>query len=399
MGVPVVTNDPGSRAPRRTLVVTGHFPPSHGGVQRFTAEIAGRMPAGQVVIAAIGGPGEPGLRPDPGPGSGWPGHPVHQLRGPWYVHPGLGRELARLARDHGCEAAWITSAMPFGALAPQLRRAGIDRLAISTHGMEVGWSKVMPARAAMRAISRSADVVTYLGEFTRPHVRRVVAPGVPLRRLHGGVDVDRFHPAVSSEAVRRSLGLQDRRVVVTVSRLVPRKGQDMLLRAWPMVLRRHPDAVLLVVGHGRHRHALEQLAAELGVTRQVRFTGSVSDDLLAEHLAAAEVFALPCRTVWHGLQPEGLGLTTLEASATGLPVVVGDSGGAPEAVLDGETGLVVDGASVPALAEALETLLDDPALAHRLGSAGRRWMEQRWTWDNMTLDLTRMLDDPLAQAA
>lgn len=401
MYVPAVTDEPGRTDGPRTLVVTGHFPPSHGGVQRFTAEIAGRLPADQVVIAAIAGAGESpdpadprGLEPSP-----WLGRPVHRLKGPWYANPRLGQELDRLARRYECEAAWITSAMPLGAFAPRLRRAGVERIAISTHGMEVGWSRVMPARPAMRAVSRAADVVTYLGEFTRPHVQRAVASGVRLERLHGGVDVDRFHPAVSAADVRRKLGLEDRRVVVSVSRLVPRKGQDVLLRAWPLVLHKHPDAVLLIVGDGEHRAALERLAEEVGVTRQVRFAGSVSDDLLAAHLAAAEVYAMPCRTVWHGLQPEGLGLTTLEASATGLPVVVGDSGGAPEAVIDGETGLVIDGGRVPELADALCTLLDDPALAQRMGSAGRRWMEQRWTWDKMTLDLTQILADPLVQAA
>lgn len=376
----------------RTLVVTGHFPPSHGGVQRFTAEITGRLPADQVVVACV----------DPQSGGGveeWLGRPVHRLRGPWFANPALGRDLARLARHYECEAAWITSAMPLGALAPRLRRAGAERVTVSTHGMEVGWSRVPVARSAIRTVSRSIDVVTYLGEFTRPHVQRLLAPDVSLRQLHGGVDVDRFHPDVPGHEIRTRLGLQDRRVVVTVSRLVPRKGQDMLLRAWPLVLRRHPDAVLLVVGEGKHRRALEQLAVEVGVGRQVRFVGAITDEGLADHLAAAEVFALPCRTVWHGLQPEGLGLSTLEASASGLPVVVGDSGGAPEAVIDKETGLVVDGRRAPALADAVCALLDDPRLAARMGAAGRRWMQQHWSWDQMTLRLAETLTEPLAQAA
>jgi len=289
--------------------------------------------------------------------------------------------------------------MPFGAFAPQLRRAGIDRVAVSTHGMEVGWSAVPPVRAAMRAVSRSVDVVTYLGEFTRPYVQRAVAPGVELRQLHGGVDVDRFHPHPASPETRWRLGLADRRAVVTVSRLVPRKGQDVLLRAWPRVLRRHPDAVLIILGDGEHRRTLERLAADLGVTGQVRFVGAVSDRALADYLAAAEVYALPCRTVWHGMQPEGLGLSTLEASASGLPVVVGDSGGAPEAVIDGETGIVVDAHHVPALADTLCTLLDDTALARRMGEAGRRWMQRHWTWDRVTARLTQMLAEPAEQAA
>jgi len=391
-----MTGELGGLALPRTLIVTGHFPPSHGGVQRFTAEMARHLPPEQVVVAALTRSDEMGASDVEDRRFG---APVHRIRGPWYANPRFTREVIDLAQRHECEAAWITSAMPLGAIAPVLRRAGIERVTVSTHGMEVGWSRVAPARSVMRSLSRSIDVLTYLGEFTRPHMERVIAPEVELRKLTGGVDVDQFHPGASADEVRALHGLEGRRVVVSVSRLVPRKGQDMLLRAWPAVLRRHPDAVLLVVGDGPHRRVLEQLASDLGVSAHVRFAGMVSDAVLPNYLAAAEVFALPCRTVWHGLQPEGLGLCTLEASATGLPVVVGDSGGAPEALIDGQTGIVVDTDHVPGLADALCTLLDDPQLARRMGNAGRRWVEQHWTWQQMAARLAETLTDPLEQAA
>lgn len=381
----------------RTLVVTGHFPPSHGGVQRFTAEMVRRMPSDAAVVAVAGGP-----RPRSGSASvpeHWFGHPVHRVPGRWFTNSSLVPNIIGLARTYDCTAAWVTSALPLGALAPALRRTGIDRITVSTHGMEVGWAGIPVAAQLMRAVSRSVDVVTYLGEFTRPHVQRIVDPRVEMCQLTGGVDVQHFRPGRAGGAVLQALGLADRRVVVTVSRLVPRKGQDMLVRAWPSVLRRHPDAALLVVGDGRHLPTLQRLTAELGLERHVRFAGAVNDDLLPAYLSAAEVFALPCRTVWHGLQPEGLGLSTLEASASGLPVVVGDSGGAPEAVIDGQTGLVVDGRRVPELAEALCSVLDDPSAARRMGAAGRRWVEQRWTWDQMTNGLMATLGDPLVRAA
>jgi len=356
----------------RTLVVTGHFPPSHGGVQRFTAEIVRRMPADRVVVA----------------------------HGQWLRNPSFARDVLKLARDHECDSAWITTGMPLGGLAPMLRRTGVDRLVVSTHGQEVGWVGIPVASQLIRAVSRSIDVVTYLGEFTRPYVQRLVEPDVELCRLTGGVDVEHFRPDVAVGEVTQRMQLADRRAVVTVSRLVPRKGQDMLLRAWPLVLRRHPDAVLLIVGDGKYAPALRRLAAEIGVDRHVRFAGAVGDDVLPQYLAAAEVFALPCRTVWHGLQPEGLGLCTLEASASGLPVVVGDSGGAPEAVIDGRTGVVVDGSKVPEIADALCTLLENSSLAHRMGVDGRCWVEQHWTWDQMTARLSSMLAvEPLARAA
>lgn len=354
-----------------TLVVTGHFPPSHGGVQRFTAEIVKRMPADRVVLA----------------------------HGQWLRNPSFGRDVVRLARAHECDSAWITTGLPLGGLAPMLRRTGIERLVVSTHGQEVGWVGMPVASQLIRAVSRSIDVVTYLGEFTRPYVERLVDPDVELCRLTGGVDVDHFRPDVAAGEVTQRMKLGDRRVVVTVSRLVPRKGQDMLLRAWPLVLRRHPDALLLIVGEGKYRPALQRLAAETGIERHVRFAGAVGDDVLPRYLAAAEVFALPCRTVWHGLQPEGLGLCTLEASASGLPVVVGDSGGAPEAVIDGRTGVVVDGSKLAEIADALCMLLEHPGTARRMGAAGRSWVEQQWTWDEMTGRLSSMLSESLAQAA
>ncbi len=152
-------------------------------------------------------------------------------------------------------------------------------------------------------------------------------------------------------------------MIVCVSRLVPRKGQDILIRAMPVVRRRLPDAALLLVGSGPHQSTLEGLAAEFGVAPHVVFTGPVPWSELPAHYAAGDVFAMPCRTRRGGLDVEGLGIVYLEASATGLPVVAGDSGGAPDAVREGETGFVVGGRDVGAVADRLVTLLADPALA------------------------------------
>lgn len=176
-----------------------------------------------------------------------------------------------------------------------------------------------------------------------------------------------------------------------VSRLVPRKGQDTLILAMPAILAREPDAVLLVVGGGPYAAQLRKLAAETGVQDSVRFTGAVPWEELPAHYGAGDVFAMPCRTRRGGLDVEGLGIVYLEASATGLPVVAGDSGGAPDAVLDGETGYVVRGGSAEESADRIVTLLGDPALRRRMGERGRAWVEEKWRWDLLAEELRTLL--------
>ena len=178
-------------------------------------------------------------------------------------------------------------------------------------------------------------------------------------------------------------------IVLCVSRLVPRKGQDTLIRAWPAVRSAIPDARLLLVGDGPYRGELHRLADGLGVTGSVTFTGSVPD--LAGYYAASDVFAMPCRTRRAGLDVEGLGIVYLEASAAGLPVIGGDSGGAPDAILDGETGYVVPGRDVATLAGRIVGLLADPARARAMGRRGQAWTEQEWDWSRVASRLDAIL--------
>ena len=180
-------------------------------------------------------------------------------------------------------------------------------------------------------------------------------------------------------------------MTVCVSRLVPRKGQDTLIRAWPEVLAAVPDALLLIVGGGRYRAALERLAARTGVTGSVVFAGPVPWPELPAYYDAGDVFAMPCRTRRHGLDVEGLGIVYLEASATGLPVIGGDSGNAPDAILAGETGYVVPGRSAAGLVNRLAELLTDPAGARAMGEKGMAWVDQEWRWDLVSQRLQRIL--------
>jgi len=251
--------------------------------------------------------------------------------------------------------------------------------------------RVPGARTLLRRIGRGVDVVTYLGGYTRARLARVLDGLTTLERLAPGVDVDTYHPGVDGGPVRRRHGLSDRPVVVCVSRLVPRKGQDVLIRAMPAIRRRVPGAALLVVGGGPDRDRLRRLAAAVGVAGDVVFTGSVPWEELPAHYAAGDVYAMPCRTRRRGLDVEGLGIVYLEASATGLPVVAGDSGGAPDAVRPGETGYVVGGRDVDAVADRVATLLGDPELARKMGATGREWVEAEWRWQSQADRMTALL--------
>ncbi len=183
-------------------------------------------------------------------------------------------------------------------------------------------------------------------------------------------------------------------MVVCVSRLVRRKGQDTLLRAWPEVIKRVPDAALLIVGAGPYGTDLRQQAQRSGLTSSVHFTGPVAQGELPAHYAAGDVFSMPCRTRRGGLDVEGLGIVYLEASAAGLPVVGGDSGGAPDAILEGETGYVVGGRDVAALSGRLAALLSDPAFAKAMGEKGRAWVERDWSWDQTATRLRTLIESP-----
>jgi phosphatidylinositol alpha-1,6-mannosyltransferase len=307
--------------------------------------------------------------------------------------PAAQRRVLATLQNHDCTAVWFGAAAPLGLLAPALRKAGAQRLVATTHGHEVAWAMLPGTRQALRHIGNECDVVTYLGEYTRSRLAGAFGPHAALRRLTPGVDIETFHPGVDGSAVRKRYGLGDRPVIVCVSRLVKRKGQDVLIRALPAIRRAVPDVAVLFVGAGPYRDELGELARSEHVAEDVVFAGGVTHDELAGHYAAGDVFAMPCRTRRGGMDVEGLGIVYLEASAVGLPVLAGDSGGAPDAVLEGETGYVVDGGDVSAVAAKLVTLLQDGALRAQLGAAGRAWVERDWRWEVLAEHLTEMLQE------
>ncbi|SEN70417.1 phosphatidylinositol alpha-1,6-mannosyltransferase [Actinacidiphila rubida] len=374
----------------KTLIVTNDFPPRPGGIQSFVHSMALRLDPGQVVVyASTWKDGKEVAAFD----AEQPFPVVRDRTSMLLPTPRVTRTAARLLREHGCSSVWFGAAAPLALMAPALRRAGARRLVGTTHGHEAGWAQLPGSRRLLRRIGEGTDTLTYLGEYTRSRIAAALTGDAAARmvQLPPGVDEKTFHPGSGGAVVRARLGLSDRPVVVCVSRLVPRKGQDTLILAMPRILREFPDAALLVVGGGPYRGELETLAERTGVAGAVTFTGPVPWEELPAHYGAGDVFAMPCRTRRGGLDVEGLGIVYLEASATGLPVVAGDSGGAPDAVLDGETGWVVPGGSPEQAADRVLTLLRDPELRRRMGERGREWVERDWRWDLLATRLTSLL--------
>ena len=371
----------------KVLVLTNDFPPRPGGIQFFVHALAMRLPPESVTVYAPAWAGAEKFDAE---------LPFPVVRHPTSLMlpvPSVARRAERILTAEGCDTVLFGAAAPLGLLAPRLRRAGAERLIALTHGHEVGWAALPGARATLRRIGDSVDTVTYLGEYTRVRLARALSPPAAARmtRLTPGVDVSEFYPGAGGQAVRERWGLGGRPVVVCVSRMVPRKGQDTLIRAWPLVLATTPDATLLLVGDGPYRSHLERMARHLGVDRSVVFTGAPSRAELPAYFDAGNVFAMPCRTRRRGLDVEGLGMVFLEAAATGLPVVGGDSGNSADAIRDGETGYVVPGVGVADLADRLKRLLNDPGAAKAMGEKGLAWVHREWRWEIVAQRFTEIL--------
>ncbi|MDQ6849307.1 MAG: glycosyltransferase family 4 protein [Actinomycetota bacterium] len=369
----------------RTLVITNDFPPRQGGIQSYVHELTLRQPAGSVVVYASEHAGSAAFDA---------AQPFPVLRHPSGLlvpTPATRNRVSAVLREQAATSVWFGASAPLGLLAPALRDAGAERVVASSHGHEVGWAMLPGARQALGRIGAHCDVVTYISEYTRQRLAGAYGPHPQLRQLTPGVDIETFHPSVSGSAVRAQYGLSDRPVIVCVSRLVPRKGQDVLIDVLRQVRREVTDAALLLVGSGPYERQLRRRADRAGVSEHVVFAGGVAYPRLPEHFAAGDVFAMPCRTRRRGLDVEGLGIVYLEASAVGLPVVAGDSGGAPEAVREGETGYVVGGRDPALLTRRLVELLQDADLRRRMGAAGRSWVHQSWRWDVIAAILHELL--------
>jgi phosphatidylinositol alpha-1,6-mannosyltransferase len=371
----------------RTLIITNDFPPRTGGIESFVLAMAKRLPPDEVIVHTARQRGDRAFDAELA-------FPV--VRDPSRLMvptPAITRRAVELARAEGCDQVWFGAAAPLGLMGNKLRAAGVERLVATTHGHEVWWAGVPVTRSLLRRIGAQVDVVTYLGEYCRARIAPALDPAARSRmvQLTPGVDDVLFNPDADGKSARDRHDLGDRPIIVCVSRMVARKGQDVLVSAMPRILEQVPDAVLLLVGDGPYRSEVERRAQKLGLGGAVIFTGRVPWQEIPNYYAAGTVFCMPSRTRLAGLELEGLGICYLEAAATGLPVVAGDSGGAPDAVLNGENGYVVKGTDEQAVAERCIELLLDPQLAARFGERGRAWVAEKWRWDDLAVRLQRVL--------
>jgi phosphatidylinositol alpha-1,6-mannosyltransferase len=317
--------------------------------------------------------------------------PVHRWRAPVLLPtPALVAEIDRLATAAGAGLVVLDPALPLGLVGPRLGR----RYGIVLHGAELTVPARLPGTASvLRRLLAGASCVVAAGGYPAAEAARLARGPLPVVVVPPGVDVGRFRPLTPAERdqARAEAGLPTAgRLVVAMSRLVPRKGFDVLIAAAALLKVNRPDLTVAVAGAGRDRDRLERLVAATGAP--VRLLGFVPDDALPRLLGCADVFAMPCRTRWGGLEQEGFGIVFLEAAACGVPAVAGASGGSAEAVAHGETGWVVDRPEDPVeVAAALAGLLDDGDLRRRQGAAARARAVDRFSYDGLAATLDRAL--------
>ena len=366
-----------------TLLVTNDFPPRIGGIQRTLEALSRELPADRVGVFC----------PD------WDDAEAYDAAVPFRVFRqrerflwptrGVADRVEAAARELGAEVLLFGATYPLALLGPRLAKRGLPYLS-AAHGFEY-WLSLAPGTHTLmrRATGAAARVPVLCSAFIARTVRTAVPAQVPVSVLYPGADVQRFHPGLVTEDLRVAHGLEDRPVIVCVSRLVKRKGQDTLIDAIPAIRERVAGASLVIVGGGPDEDRLRSRAAGLGDA--VVFTGQVAEDDLPRYYALGDVFAMPCRTRLAGLEVEGWGNVFIEAAACGRPVVVGDSGGARESLVDGETGILVDGRRTAAVADAVATLLADPARASAMGAAGRERVLRDHTWPQIATQLATWL--------
>jgi phosphatidylinositol alpha-1,6-mannosyltransferase len=362
------------------LFVTNDFGPRAGGIETFIIGLIQRRPFGTTVIYTSFQENSEQYDSD------WlANYGVRVIRDRSKIllpTPRVAFNLRAIIKREGITTAAFGAAAPLGLLSTSIKRAGVTRTVALTHGHEVWWAKVFPFNLLLRRIGSTVDVLTYLGDFTRAAISQGISAKAQssMVKVAPGIDVDHFIPTDAS-ALRESLGITKKKVIVSVGRLVHRKGQDCLIESMPQILSSVPDAHLLLIGQGPYREHLQELVRKHRLESSVTFIGRIEYKDLPMYLCAGEIFAMPSRSRLMGLEVEGLGIVYLEASSCGLPVLAGRSGGAPDAVVQNITGLVVDGTNHELIATAAINLLNNIAASQLMGAAGRQWIVENWRWE------------------
>lgn len=371
---------------KRLLVVTNDFGPRAGGIESFVQALIERLPHGTAVILTSHQAGSQDFDRDFSSRTG--ALIIRDRSRVLLPTPRVTRKAKELLSEHQIDRVWFGAAAPLALMAQSLRRSGASIIVATTHGHEVWWAQVPVMKWAIRKIGNSVDWLTYLGDYTATKLSRALSTAGQQRltRLTPGVDIEHFRP-VAAHPIRAQISGP---VLVCVSRLVHRKGQDRLIAALPIIRRTIPTASLLLVGTGPLLDKLRQLAIKEGVADAVHFTGRVPYEDLPSYFCAGDLFVMPTRDRLAGLEVEGLGMVYLEANACGLAVLAGRSGGSPDAVLDHQTGLIVND-DVEELAARCVELLSNPERLEQMGQAGRRWVQESWQWSTIAAEHQRLL--------
>lgn len=373
---------------KKTLVIVNSFPPRYGGIESFVLGMVSKFPADKVVVYTTKQTGA--VEHD----QQLP-YPVIRDRAKYLLPTSfVANRIIKIAKKYGCDRVWFGDGTPLALISPHLRKFGVSKIVSTTHGHEMVWIKFPFLKYFLRSIAKNVDVITYLGEYCRSRISPTLRPEdcKKMRKLNPGVGEKFLSDSVDANKVRTQLGLGKRPVVVCVSRLVKRKGQDVLLNALLQVRKVIPNVVLLLVGEGKSEKYLRNKTEKLGLTDSVIFVGGVSSESLLEYYAAGNVFAMLARSRFFGFDIEGLGICYLEAAALALPVVVGNSGGTSDAVVDNYNGLLVSSKNVNSVTKALLTFLQDPDLSKSFGENGKNWIATQWTVDIQFANLKQYLE-------
>ncbi|MGH7305079.1 MAG: glycosyltransferase family 4 protein [Candidatus Rokuibacteriota bacterium] len=370
----------------KILLVTNDFPPKVGGADDYVAQIARRFAPGEITVVASTSPGAEAFD------AGFPQRVVRVPVRKLLPTPMVRARTHDLVRTEQADVVLFGASMPLALMGARITRDLSVPYTTFTHGVEIAASRLPFGRAALRRIGHTAALITVVSRWTRARLAPFVGPATRLEVLPSGIDAAAFYPGVASDGVRARYGLGSGPVISCVSRLVPRKGQDKLIRALPRITQDFPSTRLLIVGGGRDESRLRTLARQLRTDDRVVFAGEVPYGDLPAHFAVGDVFAMPCRSRRLGLETEALGAVYLQAAGVGRVSIAGRVGGAPEAVRHGETGLVIDGRSVQELTAAVLELLRDPDRARRMGAAGAQWVHRELTWDRVTARLRGWLE-------
>ena len=363
-----------------TLFITNDFGPRAGGIETFVHGLIERLPKGSVIVYTSAQVNAQTFDAE------WlRNYGVEVIRDRSKIllpTPRVIKACRKIISNRKLSKVAFGAAAPLAIMAKAMRGVGVQKIVALTHGHEVWWAKVPPFSFAIRYMSKNIDAITYLGDYTRGELSKALseADADKLVQIAPGIDVEHFVPTDSSD-LRAELGLTDKSVIISVGRLVHRKGQDKLIAALPAIKTAVPNVHLVLVGVGPHKDYLEKLALKLNVSDCVTFIGRINYAELPKYICLGDIFAMPSRSRFFGLEVEGLGIVYLEASACGLPVVGGKSGGAPDAVLVGETGVVVDGTNSSEIADACIELLNNPELCALMGANGRAWIIENWRWE------------------